>query len=308
MLEQKTYRHKNDYDKKSLLHYIGRRLKWSLGDRSPIVAYLKVTQRCNLDCYYCPWHAPANDYEGELGTDEWKSIILEMVKSGVRVLVFEGGEPTLRRDLPILLEYAHSLDASTILATNATGNPWIFSPTAFTISVDGPEQAHDNARGKGTYKKIIKNLERRGNQRAVSITVISRSNKDLIENICKELGKRLDGLLFTFLYPYKTRATDALCPKEVAEVKKKILSLKSEYRILNPRKYLIAPMSALPCHDWLSVSVNHTGHVEAGCFVQHVEEKDCATCELGCFQVLSAFHQFNLESWFNLHRLLLKTI
>src|SRR4051794_33988851 len=110
-----------NYDKKSLFHYAGRRLKWLIGDRSPFLAYMKVTKRCNLDCYYCPWHTTANDFTGEMSTAFWKAKIDELADAGVRVFIFEGGEPTLRKDLQQLLDHAHSHGAATILATNGVG-------------------------------------------------------------------------------------------------------------------------------------------------------------------------------------------
>src|SRR5258706_11225025 len=92
-----------NYDKRSLLHYLGRRAKWLLGDRSPIVAYLKLTKRCNLDCYYCPWHTAPTDFVGEQETAVWTTHIDLLVDRGVQIFVLEGGEPTLRQDLPALI-------------------------------------------------------------------------------------------------------------------------------------------------------------------------------------------------------------
>jgi Fe-coproporphyrin III synthase len=299
---------RRSYEKRSLFAYAFRRAKWALGDRSPMLAYLKVTKRCNFDCYYCPWHTAATDFAGELPTGEWKQRIDELVARGVRIFVFEGGEPTLRRDLQELLDHAHAAGASTILATNGSGNMWRFRPSAFTVSVDGPEGLHDSVRGKGSFAGIIRNLESKGKNRVVTITVISPENRDALEEMARELAPLINGFLFTFQYPYQTVPTHALSPADVAATKQRILEMKSRYTILNPRAHLEGPTGAWACHDWLAVSVNHEGRYEEGCFVQHVEPKDCSKCELGCFQVLSSFHDFNTEAWFNLNRLLLQRI
>ncbi len=297
-----------NYDKRSLLYYFGRRAKWLLGDRSPIVAYLKVTKRCNLDCYYCPWHTVPTNYDGERDTDVWKAQIDKLTARGIRIFVFEGGEPTLRRDLPDLLEHAHQCGAQTILATNGTGSIWRFNPTAFTVSIDGPERLHDAVRGRGTYRNILTNLKARARTPVVSITVISRDNKDSLEEMAEEISSYVDAMLFTFIYPYASVVSATLSSAEVRATKDRLLRMKDRFQILNPASHLRAETGTKACHDWLAVTVNHEGKLEEGCFVQHVEPKDCSRCELGCFQVISSFHQFNLEAWFNLNRLLLRTI
>jgi MoaA/NifB/PqqE/SkfB family radical SAM enzyme len=282
-----------------------RRIKWALGDRSPIVAYLKITRRCNLDCYYCPWHSSVNDYRGELSTDAWKDIISVLMDRGVRIVVFEGGEPTLRSDLADLLSYVDERGGKTILATNGFRPISLWSPTAFTISIDGPESLHDRVRGVGSYRRIIENLAKRKTKPVVAITVVSRNNRGYLRELLEAVSPLVDAFLFTFEYPYRTVPVVALPMREVAETKRELLALKAKYRILNPASHLAAQPGQWYCADWLAVTVNHEGHVEDGCFVQHVEPKDCSRCELGCFQVISGFHQFNTEAWNNLHRLLL---
>ncbi|HEV7573815.1 MAG TPA: radical SAM protein [Thermoanaerobaculia bacterium] len=296
------------YDKRSLLHYLGRRAKWLLGDRSPIVAYLKLTKRCNLDCYYCPWHTAPSDFAGEQETAVWIAQIDRLVERGIQIFVLEGGEPTLRPDLPVLIEYAHSLGAHTILATNGTGSIWRFQPTAFTVSIDGPELLHDQVRGRGTYRHILDNLAQRKNHRVVSITVITRDNMHALEEMATGIEPYVDAMLFTFVYPYASVAAETMTREEVRATKNRLLAMKRRFRILNPASHLRAETGAKPCYDWLAVTVNAQGKLEEGCFVQHVEPKDCSRCELGCFQVISSFHQFNVEAWFNLNRLLLRTI
>lgn len=297
-----------NYDKRSLLHYVGRRAKWFLGDRSPIVAYLKLTKRCNLDCYYCPWHTAPTNFAGEQDTAAWIGHIDRLVDRGVRIFVLEGGEPTLRQDLAELIAHAHRRGAHTIVATNGTGTMWRFEPTAFTVSIDGPERVHDAVRGRGTYQHIIDNLSKRGKQRVVSITVISRDNREMLEEMAASIASYVDAMLFTFIYPYASVAVDPLTRDEVRETKQRLLAMKRRFRILNPASHLRAETGVKPCYDWLAVTVNAEGKTEEGCFVQHVEPKDCSRCELGCFQVISSFHQFNFEAWFNLNRLLLRTI
>ncbi len=301
----------SDYNKSALLRYIGRRVSWSLGHQRPILAYLKLTQRCNLDCHYCPWHSAANDYSGELPTSKWHDIIIELFGEGVRVFVLEGGEPTLRNDLANIIEKIHSIGGRTILATNGTArNPWSYSPTVFTTSLDGPEEYHDTIRGKGSFQKTLARLESKGERAIFCITVVSKGNYKILDELCEVVSPVVTGFLFTFLYPYdEISKKTALGPSEMEEAKANILALKGKYKIINPKNYLKkGARLADSCKDSLAISVNHLGDYKRGCFVQHKEDRKCDSCELSCFQVLSAFHNFNLEVWFNFSRFMLRAI
>ena len=299
-----------NYDKRSALHYFRRRIETALGRPSPFLAYLKITRRCNLDCAYCPWHTTPSDFEGEIGTDEWKRIIDNLAERGVRLFVFEGGEPTLRRDLKQLLDHARARGGYTILATNATMRMNQFRPSAFSVSIDGPRDIHDRIRGAGTYDRLRANLESRtGKQPVMVVTVISRENLKHLEEIVEEVSPIVNGFAFTFAYPYRTSRTDILTDEEIATAKATLLRLKKRgFTLLNPRKQLQRKPGEWKCHDFLTVSVDYRGRLHSGCFVDLTEPHDCLKCNLGCYQLLSALHDFNFEAWFNMHRFLLRVI
>ncbi len=52
--------------------------------------------------------APTKRVDRELSTDEWKAIIDKAWQAGIPHLTFTGGEPTLRDDLPELIEHAEN--------------------------------------------------------------------------------------------------------------------------------------------------------------------------------------------------------
>src|SRR6266498_3233786 len=95
------------YDKRSLLQFLGRRVAAAFGRVHPMIAYVKLTRRCNLDCGYCPWHTNTANFDGELDAQTWIGIFDHLFADGVRIFVLEGGEPTLRRDLQSLLDHVH---------------------------------------------------------------------------------------------------------------------------------------------------------------------------------------------------------
>jgi radical SAM protein with 4Fe4S-binding SPASM domain len=85
----------------------------------PLAPYrmdLAVTYRCNNDCSHC-YNARQRDFP-ELSTEQWKSIINRLWEVGIPHIVFTGGEPTLRNDLPDLIQHAEHVGMITGLNTN----------------------------------------------------------------------------------------------------------------------------------------------------------------------------------------------
>ena len=62
--------------------------------------------------------APVERVDRELTTEEWVAIIHKANNVGIPHLLFTGGEPTLREDLPVLLEKAETLGLVTGLLTD----------------------------------------------------------------------------------------------------------------------------------------------------------------------------------------------
>jgi radical SAM protein with 4Fe4S-binding SPASM domain len=77
---------------------------------------LALTYRCNNDCAHC-YNARPRDYT-ELSTNEWKRILDQLWELGIPHVVFTGGEPTLRPDLPELIAHAEHNGQITGLNTN----------------------------------------------------------------------------------------------------------------------------------------------------------------------------------------------
>jgi radical SAM protein with 4Fe4S-binding SPASM domain len=78
---------------------------------------LALTYRCNNACSHC-YNARPRDF-GEIPTQDWFRIIDRVWENAIPHIVFTGGEPTLRDDLPELIAYAESKGQITGLNTNA---------------------------------------------------------------------------------------------------------------------------------------------------------------------------------------------
>lgn len=77
---------------------------------------LALTYRCNNDCAHC-YNARPRSYP-ELTTDEWKRVLDRLWELAIPHVVFTGGEPTLRDDLPELIAHAERNGQITGLNTN----------------------------------------------------------------------------------------------------------------------------------------------------------------------------------------------
>jgi radical SAM protein with 4Fe4S-binding SPASM domain len=77
---------------------------------------LALTYRCNNDCTHC-YNARPRDYP-ELSTQDWHKILDILWSLGIPHIVFTGGEPTLRQDLPELIAHAEQNGQITGINTN----------------------------------------------------------------------------------------------------------------------------------------------------------------------------------------------
>ncbi len=77
---------------------------------------LALTYRCNNSCAHC-YNARPRKYP-EISTDDWKRILDRLWELAIPHVVFTGGEPTLRDDLPELIAHAEHNGQITGLNTN----------------------------------------------------------------------------------------------------------------------------------------------------------------------------------------------
>ncbi len=89
---------------------------FSLRPSLPYRMDIAITYRCNNDCVHC-YNARTRNFP-ELSTEEWVKILDRLWKIGIPHIVFTGGEPTLRNDLPELIAYAQNIGFITGLNTN----------------------------------------------------------------------------------------------------------------------------------------------------------------------------------------------
>ncbi|MCF8051109.1 MAG: 12,18-didecarboxysiroheme deacetylase [Desulfobacterales bacterium] len=144
-------------------------------DKRPVVVW-NATQKCNLKCVHCYAHATDVSTEDELTTEEGRALIDDLAGYGVPVLLFSGGEPLVRKDLPELAAYAVEKGMRAVISTNGT----LITPAVARtlkeiglsyvgISLDGMREVNDRFRGvKGAFDKAVEGIE---NSRTAGIKV-----------------------------------------------------------------------------------------------------------------------------------------
>ncbi|HNQ63349.1 MAG TPA: 12,18-didecarboxysiroheme deacetylase [Syntrophorhabdaceae bacterium] len=162
-------------------------------DKKPVVVW-NMTKRCNLRCIHCYARAENETYRGnELSTDEGKRLIDDLAEFGVPVILFSGGEPVLRKDLPDLIDYAVKKGLRAVISTNGTliteEKAKQFARYALSyigISIDGTGKVNDAFRGvDGAYDLAIngvRNAKHAGIKVGLRFT-INKKNYNEIQRI-----------------------------------------------------------------------------------------------------------------------------
>ncbi|MBW6518443.1 MAG: radical SAM protein [ANME-2 cluster archaeon] len=87
---------------------------------NPILVTFSITQQCNLKCKHCYSKSSATPGLNELSTKEALQVIDQVKEAGTKLIIFDGGEPTLRSDLLRLIEHANNIGLIPLLGTNGT--------------------------------------------------------------------------------------------------------------------------------------------------------------------------------------------
>jgi len=135
-------------------------------DKKPVVVW-NATQQCNLKCIHCYAHAKAGHQDNELSTAEGRRLIDDLSEMGAPVLLFSGGEPLMRKDLPELAAYAIERGMRAVISTNGTlidpAAAKVFKDIGLSyvgISVDGNKAINDKFRGvDGAFDAAMKGIE-----------------------------------------------------------------------------------------------------------------------------------------------------
>lgn len=133
--------------------------------RSPALVVWETTRRCILACHHCRASANAAGDPLELSTAEGFRLIDDIAECQPQFLILSGGDPAMRPDLPLLINFAASAGLRVALSPSATPRFLRYDLhelreaglSAMSLSLDGVDRGkHDGFRGvRGTWDRTM---------------------------------------------------------------------------------------------------------------------------------------------------------
>lgn len=238
------------------LSLAGSLAKARLGRHVPLKVTHLLTYKCNVECGFCTRiHVPS----GHMERDQVLAMMSSFARMGTRWWVFNGGEPTLMKDLGAYIAHGRSLGFNLSMVTNGTRIEERLDellPLDLVIcSIHGDETEHDRVVGRqGSYRAALRGLAalRERGVSACLLCVLNEANRSLMEDLL-QLGEEL-GASVAFQPVVETRLGGAsieadLVPRQraMAEAVDWLLSEKMAGRPVScSRAYLEAIAASWP--------------------------------------------------------------
>jgi radical SAM protein with 4Fe4S-binding SPASM domain len=158
-------------------------------ERKPIVVW-NITSRCNLKCVHCYNDSGNAGATREATTAEAKAVLDDLAAFGVPSVLFSGGEPLTRPDLPELIDYAVGRGLRAVISTNGTlidadkaARIKQAGVSYVGISLDGIGAVNDRFRGvDGAFEQAVAGIRRcmaAGVRVGLRLTLTQRNVQDL---------------------------------------------------------------------------------------------------------------------------------
>lgn len=224
-----------------------------------------------------------------------------LYEQGVRIVIFEGGEPFLWRDedytIKDVVSEAKKLFFSIGITTNGTF-PIEAGADVIWVSIDGLKETHDRLRC-GSYDNVITNIKASSHPRIYAHITINSINWKEIPELVQFLTPLVKGVTIQFHYPYKEGEKDlSLTPdkrqkvlNDLIQLKKQGLPVANSFTCLNALKN-----NTWKCHPWMIASVEPDGIITHGCYVKNRGEISCDKCGFSAHTEISLAYSGVFES------------
>ncbi len=158
-------------------------------DKKPVVVW-NMGRRCNLKCIHCYAQSRDIEYEDELTTQQGKELIDDLAQFGSPVILFSGGEPTMRKDLPELAMHARDKGMRAVISTNGTlideKMAKVLKDIGLSyvgVSLDGMRETNDKFRGvPGAFDAALqgmRNCKKEGIKVGLRFTINKKNEQDI---------------------------------------------------------------------------------------------------------------------------------
>lgn len=210
-----------------------------LGKKKPLQTVLFISEKCNLQCRHCTVYKKENPH-----IKTYHQIAEELkyaYRLGSRFVDFEGGEPMIWSDgaykINDLIRLAKTIGFfSTTVTTNAQIPFADCEADSIWVSMDGIGAWHEEVRGKGTFERLVKNIQESGHPHLSVNMVINRLNYTVVEAGIKFVKENpyIQSISLNFHTPYKGTEQLSLDWETRRQVIDKIIRMKKEgYPIMN---------------------------------------------------------------------------
>ena len=265
--------------------------------RKPLLAGFKITNRCNLRCRACPfWHMADDDVTYNEAID----ILNKLYKAGVRLLIFEGGEPFIWKNDGMTFEDLVKGAKKRFFCTGVTTNgllPLETSADTVWVSVDGLRDTHNYNRGN-SFDRVMANIESSSHPKVLANITINRVNCKEIPELIEFLEGKVKGITIQFYYPYEGTEDLWVDQPERIWVLDELMRLKREgYSILESYVTLEAlKKNTWRCHSWLIANAEPDGSINYGCYLKNRADISCAKCGFAAHTEISKAYDWNWQA------------
>ncbi len=279
-------------------YYIAYYLHSLFGQKRPLLGGIKLTHKCNLTCDHCPFWKKEKD---SLTFEQAVTAMNTLHKQGVRIVIFEGGEPFIWRDgeytVRDIVREARKLFFSVGITTNGTF-PIETDANIVWVSIDGLRDTHNRLRCN-SFDKATAHITASRHPKLFAHITINSVNWQEIADLVKLLSDKVKGITVQFHYPYEEGEKDlSLTPEQRITVLDKLIRLKKQklpvansFACLNAMK-----KNTWKCQPWMIASVEPDGTITHGCYVQNRGTIACNKCGFTAHAEISLAYNGVLEA------------
>lgn len=271
-----------------------------LGRKSPILGGIKITHHCNLKCRQCPYW---QRHKEQLTFQQCIEIMDTMYQDGVRLLIFEGGEPFLWQDgeynIHDLVSEAKKRFFNVGITTNGTF-PLDIDTDVVWVSIDGLRKTHNFLRSN-SYDALMKNVQTSSHKNLFANITFNKYNYNQVTELVKAISSFFKGITIQFFFPYDESDKSLMLSWE--ERKKVLLELielkKAGFPIADSYTALDALIdNKWSCKPWMLANADPDGQINHGCYLLNRSTKNdpCAVCGFAAHTEISLAYNLHIDA------------
>lgn len=257
------------------------RAKGEIG--GPMTILISPTMRCNLRCAGC--YAGEYSKEDDLDTNVVKKIIDEGREIGTYLYTILGGEPLLRTDLFDLFasydDCVFQVFTNGLLLDEKTINKIIKAKNIVLLfSIEGMEETTDQRRGKGTFSRMTKNIEKLKTAGAIFGYSVTATRENFAEITSQDFLQYMNnsGALYAWYFMYMPVGKQPdlnlmLTPKQRVELGYILKRNREFFPLFTMDFFNDAPyVSGCIAAGRSYIHINHLGEVEPCIFLHYAQD------------------------------------